>query len=193
MKRHIIILLIFSVFAGASAQSRMPDNDTSNLHNCKHSVGLNVGWKNGIAMKFNVGNNLFVQTDIGANLHFLIPILPIPYDIGFDIKLLYEKKFPNRTNTFWFAGGSLGGGVVPHSAGKKEVSFKGTVQPLLGIEYKMDSAPLSWQFEASFGYSIIYSSKAADPANRYGFTVDENPYHFFDFALVASLHYHFGK
>ncbi|MBR3559275.1 MAG: hypothetical protein IKN78_10420 [Bacteroidales bacterium] len=156
-----------------------------------HSVGINLGWTDGVSLKFNIEGNVYLQSDIGINMHFLVPIIPIPFDIGCDVKAVYEKKFSKATNTCWFAGGGLSFGIVPHSKKDNGISFKESVLSIFGIEYMMDSHPLSVQFDARFGYGIIHTPKVIRP-DRIGFPND-NPYHFLDFGIVFSLRYHFGK
>ena len=156
-----------------------------------HSIGINVGWLNGVSLKFHLKKNVYLQTDLGVTL--LVVEIPVTFDVGGRFFVLYENLFPRRTNTYWIAGSGIGLGAIPHSDGKKEASLKGCVQSLFGIEFKPSGTHLSFQFDTRLGYGIIYSTKGVDPRGRLGLVSYDNPLHFFDFAFVASIRYHFGK
>lgn len=169
-------------------------SDTSGLFNYQYSIGVCVGaWFNGISLKSNLAHNLYLQSDFGLGIDIRKSIVPEGCDIGFKINLLYENRILNRTNTYWLVGGGIVGGIVPHDAGKKEVSLKGGVQAILGIEYIFDSIPMSLQIDTREGYGIIYSAKGTNPSNRIGMISNNNPYHFFDYSFVFSLRFHFNK
>lgn len=186
-----MLVILLAVAGVANAQSYTQDSDTCGLPNFRHSIGVDVAWMYGVSWKYNIMNNLFIQTDLGVTL--LAAEIPITLDAGGRFFVFYEDLFPRRTNTYWIAGGGIGLGAIPHSDGKKEASLKGCVQSLLGIEIKPSGTPLSFQFDARLGYGIIYSTKGIDPRGRLGFVSDDNPYHYFDFALVASIRYSFDK
>lgn len=69
VEKYIITFLIICVFSGVSAQSHIQGADTSNIDTHKHSVGVNVGWLDGLSLKFNFGNNIYLQTDFGFSFH----------------------------------------------------------------------------------------------------------------------------
>jgi hypothetical protein len=171
-------------------QTHSSDTDKADSVN-SHSIGINVGWLNGVSLKFHLKKNVYLQTDLGVTL--LVVEIPVTFDVGGRFFVLYENLFPRRTNTYWIAGGGIGLGAIPHSDGKKEASLKGCVQSLFGIEFKPSGTHLSFQFDTRLGYGIIYSTKGVDPRGRFGLVSYDNPLHFFDFAFVASIRYHFGK
>ena len=174
--------------------SKTSSVDTTNLTKYKHSIGICAGiWFDGLSYKYNVLPNLYLQTDIGLSIDIHKSILPEGCDISLKINMLYENIFPNRTNTYWIVGGGVVGGIVPHDAGKKEVSLKSGVQSIFGIEYFLNTIPMSLQIDTRLGYGNIYSTKGVNPKNRIGLIASENPYHFFDYSFVFSLRYHLGK
>ena len=172
--------------------------DSINLAQLKHSVGLSwFSSFNGVSLKFNLHNQLYLQADIGAHayLNFLfIPVSPtLGVDFGTQIYLLYENTFPRRTNVYWIAGGGLNFAGAPHIPYSKQVSLKGGAQVILGIECMAESAPLSVQVDTRWGYGVIYSTKGVKPWERNGFIPDNNPYHFLDYGFVVTLRYYFDK
>ena len=164
----------------------------------KSSVGVSAFCSFvGVSLKFNLRNNLYLQTDIGgdAYLNFLfIPQSPtLRADFGAQFYLLYEDKFPKRTNTYWIVGGGLNFAGVPHIPYSKQISLKSGAKALLGIEYIPENTPISIQFDSRIGYGIMYSTKGVKPWERNGYLSDNNPYHFFDYGFVFTLRFHFGK
>lgn len=192
--KKIITILIFSVFATASAQSYT--QDTLGLHNYRYSMGADIGWFDGIMLKIQIKNNLYLQADVGMGLFFNFLALPISpsltCDLGGQLNLLYEKKFPKRTNTYWIAGGGIYyAAVSPDGNTKKVNTMKGGIKAILGIEYFVgERLPLSLQVDMRIGYNILYS-----PNNSYRgeFIPSDNPYHYFDYGFVFSIRYYFGK
>ena len=213
-KTFLVILLALSVaplcaqqsylngaqlqYACDSSSSTEGKPDTSNYTQFKYSVGLSwFSSFNGVSLKFNLNNHLYLQTDFGAHayLNFLfIPISPtLGADFGTQIYLLYENKFPRRTNIYWMAGGGLNFAGVPHLPYSKQVSLKGGAQAILGIEFMAESVPLSVQVDTRWGYGVIYSTKGVKPWERNGYIPENNPYHFLDYGFVVTLRYHFDK
>lgn len=188
MKKIIITLLLICVLGGMSAQN---DADTAGLHNYKHSVGIDLAWMYGVSWKYNMINNWYLQTDLGVTFWGLE--IPITLDVGGRLFVFYEDLFSKRTNTYWIVGGGVGLGAVPHTLGGKEASLKGSAQTLLGIEFNPRNTHLSFQFDARLGYGIIYSTEGVEPSGRLGFVSNANPYHYFDFAFVASIRFFFCK
>ncbi len=236
MKKHLITLLVISVFTTASAQSYtqafdsvfrhvdlshtstgilserdlppedLPTNcswvnnkvvsktDTADTQYYKHSVGVCAGiWFDGLSLKFNILREIHLQVDFGLGIDIHKSIIPEGCDIGLKVNMLFEDKFPNRSNTYWIAGGGVVGGIVPHDAGKREVSLKSGVQAILGIEYFFNAIPMSIQTDTRLGYGNIYSADGVNPGNRIGLISSNNPYHYFDYGFVFSVRYHFGK
>ena len=173
-------------------------SDSINIAQLKHSIGLSLlSSFEGVSLKFNLHNHLYLQADIGAHayLNFLfIPISPtLGADFGTQAYIYYEDLFPRRTNTFWIAGVGLNFAGVPHIPYSKQVSLKGGAQAILGIECISENAPLSVQVDTRWGYGIIYSTKGVKPGERNGYISDNNPYHFLDYGFVVTLRYHFDK
>ena len=170
--------------------------DTNELHNYKYSVGVDIGWFDGVSLKVNLGKNIFLQTDIGMGIFlnlFALTISPdITVDLGGQLFLFYENKFPRRTNTYWLAGGGLCfAALSPTDQTKKVNTIKGGAKALLGIEYYFGGkAPLSIQVDTRLGYNVMYSPK---DTRRGVFIPSDNPYHYFDYGFVFTLRYHFGK
>ena len=173
-------------------------NDTSYTINNKHSVGISAFCSFvGVSLKFNLKNNLYLQTDFGGNayLNFLfIPVSPgLGADFGAQVYLLYEDVFPHRTNVFWVAGCGLNLAGVPHIPYSKQVSLKGGAKAILGIECALGNTPFSIQVDTRWGYGIMYSTKGVRSWERNGYIPEDNPYHFLDYSIVFSLRYHFDK
>ncbi len=166
----------------------------------KHSVGGCEGYMFGLSMKFNLKGNVYLQTDWGmtAHLSLLYPYIeelgPMLYlGMGGDVSFLYEKKFHNTTNTFWLAGINLLGDKHIDNAFKTGYWRTGA-RIVLGIEWRLD-VPICFQIEARQGYGLIFASDW----DKHDFSKDEywsfcgSPYHFFDFSMVFSVRYCFGK
>jgi hypothetical protein len=166
----------------------------------KHSVGGCAGYMFGLSMKFNLKGNVYLQTDWGmtAHLSLLYPYIeelgPMLYlGMGGDVSFLYEKKFHNTTNTFWLAGINLLGDKHIDNAFKTGYWRTGA-RIVLGIEWRLD-VPICFQIEARQGYGLIFASDW----DKHDFSKDEywsfcgSPYHFFDFSMVFSVRYCFGK
>ena len=170
--------------------------DTADTQYYKHSVGINIGWFDGVCYRVNIVNNLFFQADVGMGLFLnfcALPICPdIVCDLGSQLYFLYERKFPKRTNTYWIAGGGLSiAAVSPVGDTKKINTLKAGPKVLLGIEFfPGGKVPLSIQVDARFGYNVMYSPK---DSYRGVFIPNVNPYHYFDYGFVFSVRYHFGK
>lgn len=198
MKKHVLALLIFGVLAGTSVQSYGQGADTSNVHNYKHSVGINVGWLDGLSLRFNIGKNIHLQTDFGfafhANpLYFIHEAFGGPFlyaDMGFQVNVLYENKFPNSNNTFWIAGGGLSFGKECTESFKSPY-LKTGAKAILGIEWKFD-IPLSLQLDTRQGYGVIFAQIKSNNENKH-LLLSNSPVHFFDYSFVFSVRYHFGK
>ena len=187
----LIVLMMFGV---ASAQT----NSMGNYRGGKHSVGISaLSSFTGISLKFNVADKLYLQTDFGgdAYLNFLfIPASPtLGADFGTQVYVLYEDLFPKRTNTYWLAGLGLNFAGVPHIPYSKQVSLKGGVKAIFGVEYIPDNSRLSFQVDTRWGYGIMYSTKGVKPWERNGYIPNDNPYHFLDYGFVFTLRFHFGN
>lgn len=212
MKRTIFTLTLFVLLlCGGAAKGQVAYSnlftsyiatnsykDTTETPQYKHSVGVSAFCSFvGVSFKFNLKNNLYLQTDFGgdAYLDFLfIPISPaLGADFGTQIYILYEDKFPRRTNVFWIAGCGLNFAGVPHIPYSKQVSLKGGVKAIVGIECVFGKSPLSLQVDTRWGYGIIHSTKGVKPWERNGYIPDDKTYHFLDYGIVFSLRYNFGK
>lgn len=172
--------------------------DSVDLRKYKHSVGFSAFCSFvGVSLKFNLKENLYLQTDFGGNayINFLfIPVSPtLGIDFGVQSYLLYERKFPRRSNTYWIVGGGLNFAGVPHIPYSKQVSLKGGLKAIFGIEYIAEKTPFSIQLDTRWGYGVIYSTQEVETYRRNGEIPDDNPYHFLDYGIVFSLRYHFGK
>ena len=173
-------------------------SDSVDLEKYKHSVGFSAFCSFvGVSLKFNLKENLYLQSDFGGNayINFLfIPVSPaLGVDFGVQSYLLYERKFPRRSNTYWIVGGGLNFAGVPHIPYSKQVSLKGGLKAIFGIEYIAEKAPFSIQLDTRWGYGVIYSTQGVEAYRRNGEIPDNNPYHFLDYGIVFSLRYHFGK
>jgi len=196
MKKHIITLLIVSVFAGTSAQSY---TDTFRINNNKHSLGLNIGWLDGLSLKFNMWNNLFIQTDIGVSCQanpfcFIHESFGGPFlytDLGVQLNVFYEKLFPNSCNAYWLAGGGIHIGKECTESIKSPY-FKTGAKIMLGIEWKFN-IPLSLQLDTRQGYGVIFAIDNKSFESKHLFLSTKHPIHFFDYSFVFSIRYHFGK
>ena len=174
------------------------NKETRGASDKKNSVGISAFCSFvGVSLKFNLRNNLYFQTDIGgdAYLNFLfIPRSPtLGADFGTQFYILYEDKFPKRTNTYWIVGGGLNLAGVPHIPYSKQISFKSGAKVLLGIEYMPENTSISIQIDTRMGYGIMYSTKGVKPWERNGYLPNDNPYSFFDYGFVFTLRFHFGK
>ena len=201
-----LFLLVLLVAAGGFTQQVKAQEDTCATRSTrtqplyKHSVGGCAGYMFGLSMKFNLKGNVYLQTDWGmtAHLSLLYPYIeelgPMLYlGMGGDVSFLYEKKFHNTTNTFWLAGINLLGDKHIDNAFKTGYWRTGA-RIVLGIEWRLD-VPICFQIEARQGYGLIFASDW----DKHDFSKDEywsfcgSPYHFFDFSMVFSVRYCFGK
>ena len=237
MKKQIIIFLIFSVFACASAQnysqafdsvfqhvdlshtstgilneiefpyeftaqhSSLVKQTLSNDANIddsinNHSIGINVGWLNGVSLKFHLKKNVYLQTDLGLSysanpLYFIHdvfgPFLYLGY--GGQVCVLYESSFPTSSNVSWItgAGMSLFKSIDSYP---DSPAFKSGISAVMGIEWKF-KIPLSIRLDTRQGYGVLFAP-VRNPKTKNVSSVD-HPWHFFDYAFVLSLYYHFGK
>ena len=208
MKTHptfkTLLLLVLLVAAGGNGAIAQADSCAAisppmrPLY--KHSVGGCAGYMFGLSMKFNLKGNVYLQTDWGmtAHLSLLYPYIeelgPMLYlGMGGDVSFLYEKKFHNTTNTFWLAGINLLGDKHIDNAFKTGYWRTGA-RIVLGIEWRLD-VPICFQLEARQGYGLIF----APDWDEHDYSRDKywsfcgSPYHFFDFSMVFSVRYCFGK
>ena len=71
MKKIIVTLLAFCLFLAASAQNFSASNSLTNRSGSTdslrqtHSVGINLGWTDGVSLKFHIKGNVYLQSDIG--------------------------------------------------------------------------------------------------------------------------------
>ena len=129
-------------------------------------------------------------------LSFLCPVINELYicpNLGGQLNILYEKKFRNATNTFWIIGGGVCG-AKDLAKGITSPYWKTGVRLVWGIEWCFDF-PLSIQLDTRQGYGLFFSSdKNFDGSeNPLFFTFGHVPFHFYDFSLVFSVRYCFGK
>jgi hypothetical protein len=202
-----LFLLVLLVAAGSFSQRAMAQEDT--IATCstrtqplyKHSVGGCAGYIGGLSMKFNLKGNVYLQTDWGVTGHLslLYPYIgelgPMLYlGIGGDVSFLYEKKFRNATNTWWLAGVNLLGDKHLFDNGLKTGYWRTGARIVLGLEWRLD-VPICFQLEARQGYGLIF----APDWDEHDYSRDKywsfcgSPYHFFDFSMVFSVRYCFGK
>lgn len=197
VEKYIITFLIICVFSGVSAQSHIQGADTSNIDTHKHSVGVNVGWLDGLSLKFNFGNNIYLLTDFGFSFHanpffFIHETFGGPWlyaDFGVQLNLIYENRFSNSRNTFWFAGGGVSFGKECTESFKSPYMKTG-VKVMLGIEWKLD-IPLSLQLDTRQGYGVIFTQTNNDVEKH--LILSNGSMHFFDYSFVFSVRYHFGN
>ena len=188
---HPLFLLVLMAVAGGFSE-------ISAQNNYKHSVGGCAGSITGISLKFNLKDNVYLQTDWGVSLstNLLCPVINELYicpNLGGQLNILYEKKFRNATNTFWIIGGGVCG-AKDLAKGITSPYWKTGVRLVWGIEWCFDF-PLSIQLDTRQGYGLFFSSdKNFDGSeNPLFFTFGHVPFHFYDFSLVFSVRYCFGK
>ena len=197
----ILLLLCGGVASGqeilsdsfASSNAMSTKTDTMFSPKYKHSVGINVGWVDGLSLKFNLHRNVYLQADLGLALGvrplyfvkgFFGPLLDVGY--GGQIQVYAEDRFPEKTNTFWMLGGGVGYskcfGTIPENWDSKF-----GIHVLLGIEWKFD-IPLSLQLDFRPGCSAMF------PTNyKSNHLFLDNSWFFIDYAFVFSVRYNFGK
>lgn len=183
--------IISDSFASSNALSTKTDTTFSYKH--KHSVGINVGWVDGLSLKFNLRSNVYLQADLGLALGvrplyfvngFFGPLLDVGY--GGQIQVYAEDRFPKKTNAFWMLGGGVGYskclGTIPENWDSKF-----GIHVLLGVEWKFD-IPLSLQLDFRPGCSAMIP--ITNKSNHLSF---DNTWFFVDYAFVFSVRYNFGK
>ena len=187
--------MLIGVLGGMSAQN---GTDNKVVNNYKHSVGLNIGWLDGLSMKFNVGENLYLQTDIGGSFHanplcFIHDALggPVIYtDLGVQLNVFYENRFPKRSNAYWIVGGGMSFGK-DCTESIKSPNYKTGADVMLGIEWKFN-IPLSIQLDTRQGYGVIFAPTKVANDNK-DLLYSKNPWQFYDYSFVFSVRYCFGK
>lgn len=178
-------------FASSNAMSTKTDTMFSPKY--KHSVGINVGWVDGLSLKFNLHRNVYLQADLGLALGvsplyfvhgFFGPLLDVGY--GGHLHVYAEDHFPNKTNTFWMVGGGMGYsksiGSIPENWDSKI-----GIHVILGVEWKFNT-PLSLQLDFRPGCSAMIP--ITNKSNHLSF---DNTWFFVDYAFVFSVRYNFGK
>ena len=189
MKKIIIICGVLLVAVASHAQ-----------RNFRHSVGINIGhYLNGVSLKFNLVDNLYLQGDFGFTL-VVNPLAEIHYslgpffqaDLGGQIHVLYEKPSNKYSILSWIVGGGgKFGKECLHSLSSP--FFRASATVLLGLEWNFD-IPLSLQFDTRLGYGVAFATDKSSTSHSYHwfYSVDE-PCHFFDYSLVFSVRYCFGR
>ena len=185
-------------YSFSATSSQTINKDTINSYDKKNSVGISAFCSFvGVSFKLNLRKNLYFQTDIGGNIYLNFLFIPrsptLGADFGTQFYLLYEDKFPKRTNTYWIIGGGLNFAGVPHIPYSKQITLKSGAKAILGIEYMPENTSISIQFDTRLGYGIMHSTKDVKSWERNGYLPNDNPYHFFDYGFVFSLRFHFGK
>ena len=182
-------------YSSLRKQSHSSDADKADSVN-SHSIGINVGWLNGISLKFHLNNKVYLQTDLGLSysanpLYFIHdvfgPLLYLGY--GGQVCVLYESSFPMKSNVFWItgAGMSLFKSIDSYP---DSPAFKSGINAVLGIEWKF-KIPLSIRLDTRQGYGVLFAP-VRNPRTKSVSSVDY-PWHYFDYAFVLALYYHFGK
>jgi hypothetical protein len=186
MKKIMMICSVLLIAVSSHAQQ-----------NFRHSVGVDIGHLYGVSLKLNLVDNLYLQGDFGATL-VANPLSFIHYgfgpfmqvDLGGQIHVLYEKPFNKHPKVSWLAGG--GGGFGKECL--QSISspfFKAGATALFGLEWTF-GIPLSLQLDTRLGYGVAFALDKSSNNSHFFYSVDE-PYHFFDYALVFSIRYCFGK
>ena len=165
--------------------------------NFRHSVGIDVGCLNGVSLKFNLVDNLYLQGDLGATfmasplsfIHYSFgPFMQV--DLGGQIHVLYEKPFNNHPIVSWIVGG--GGGFGKECLQSlSSPFFKASATALLGLEWTFD-IPWSLQLDTRLGYGVAFATDKSSTFSHWFYSVDES-YHFFDYSIVFSVRYCFGR
>ncbi len=178
--------------SSATSKARSTQMDTTYSPKYKHSVGVNFSMYNGISLKLNLKDNVYLQMDMGLDggvspMMFVHPIFgPLLYiGYGGHVCVYAEDLFPKRTNTYWIAGGGAGySGCItsfPEYGGSKV-----GINAILGIEWKFD-IPLSLQLDFRPGCSVLLP-----PTRKMEYSHIEDPWFYLDYAFVFSLRYNFG-
>lgn len=176
-------------------QTHSSDTDKADSVN-NHSIGINVGWLNGVSLKFHLKNNVYLQTDLGlfysANPLYFIhdvfgPFLYLGY--GGQVCILYESNFPMKPNVSWITGIGMSFFKSIDSY-PDSPAFKSGISAVLGIEWKF-KIPLSIRLDTRQGYGVLFAP-VRNPKTKSVSSVD-CPWHFFDYAFVLSFYYHFSK
>ena len=176
-------------------QTLSSDADKADSVN-NHSIGINVGWLNGISLKFRLKNDVYLQTDLGLSysanplyfIHYVFgPFLYLGY--GGQVCVLYENNFPMKSNVFWITGAGMSffKSIVSYP---DSPAFKSGISAVLGIEWKF-KIPLSIRLDTRQGYGVLFAP-IRNPKTQ-SVPSPDYPWHFFDYAFVLSLNYHFGK
>ena len=167
---------------------------TDSINN--HSIGINFGWLNGVSLKFHLKKKFYLQTDLGLSysaspLVFIHQVFgPLVYlGYGGQVCVLYECSFPMKSNVFWITGAGMSLfksiGSIPDIPG-----FKSGINAVLGIEWTF-KIPLSIRLDTRQGYGVLFAPVRNSKTKNVS-SVDYS-WHFFDYAFVLSLYYHFGK
>ena len=206
MKKRLLPLLVLLLLCGGMARGQGSSSDsyaTKNALSCdtnstcspkyKHSVGINLGWYDGLSLKFNLKGNVYLQVDMGLHMgvspmmvvHPIFgPLLYLGY--GGQVCVYAEDLFSKRTNTYWIAGGGAGytGCITsfPENGGSKF-----GINAILGIEWKFD-IPLSLQLDFRPGGSVLFP-----PTREMEYFHIVDPWFYLDYAFVFSIRYNFSK
>jgi hypothetical protein len=161
MKKVISIFLFGLILSGVGCYAQSP---------YKQSAGIVGGFFNGLSYKtFAIGDNVALQTDLGAKLG----INDARQFWGIDINpnIMYQHKI-SASNFFWFLGGgwSLGYVFTDLDCGKFGANVIG------GIEYKFNS-PISLQLDYRPGYGLLFGKHFSES--------------YFDWGLNLSVRYTF--
>lgn len=161
-----------------------------------HSIGINVGWLNGVSLKFHLKKNVYLQTDLGLSysanplyfIHYAFgPFLYLGY--GGQVCVLYERSFPMKSNVFWITGAGMS--FFKNIASIPDIpGFKSGINAVLGIEWKF-KIPLSIRLDTRQGYGVLFAPVRNSKTQNVS-SVDYS-WHYFDYAFVLALYYHFGK
>ena len=113
------------------------------------------------------------------------PFLYLGY--GGQVCVLYESSFPTSSNVSWItgAGMSLFKSIDSYP---DSPAFKSGISAVMGIEWKF-KIPLSIRLDTRQGYGVLFAP-VRNPKTKNVSSVDHS-WHFFDYAFVLSLYYHF--
>ena len=190
MKKIILIWSVLLIAVTSHAQ-----------RNYRHSVGIDIGYMNGVSLKFNLVDNLYLQGDLGATFgvnpfDFIYYSFAPPFmqaDLGGQIHVLYEKPSNKYSILSWIVGGGgKFGKECFHSLSSP--FFRAGATALLGLEWNFDILPMSLQLDTRLGYGVAFAIDKSSTNHSYHwfYSVDE-PYHFFDYSIVFSVRYCFGR
>ncbi|MDR0364040.1 MAG: hypothetical protein LBH92_03365 [Bacteroidales bacterium] len=133
MKKMFFAICLFFAVLGVNAQSY------------NHSVGLTVGFIDGVNYKCFIGSNVALSADLGYNFRS-----SLSGGFHFNPNIMYQNRIA-RTPLEWFAGGGI-------SLGSAQRSFMMGLNAMGGIEYNF-KAPLILGTDIRLGPGFEFRNK----------------------------------